>query len=161
RIKDLTKMSIVIALYVVVTLLMSSLSFGPIQIRIAEMFNLLVIFDKKYIPAVSLAVLLVNFASPLGPIDVVIGTLETLLALITIYLITRKMKKLNHKLITGIIVSSLFMFIIALEIVFITDQQMPFWLIYLQLIVGEAISVSIGALIIKTINSRLKLEEII
>lgn len=37
----LAKMALVTALYVVVTVLLAPLSFGPIQLRLAELFNYL------------------------------------------------------------------------------------------------------------------------
>lgn len=53
-VRDITKTAVVAALYVVITMLLSTVSFGVVQIRIAEMFNYLVLFNKRYIWGVSL-----------------------------------------------------------------------------------------------------------
>ena len=45
----LAKMALVTALYVVVTVLLAPLSFGPIQLRLAELFNYLGVFNKRYL----------------------------------------------------------------------------------------------------------------
>ena len=49
----LAKMALVTALYVVVTVL-RPLSFGPIQLRLAELFNYLGVFNKRYIWSITL-----------------------------------------------------------------------------------------------------------
>lgn len=69
----LAKMALVTALYVVVTVLLAPLSFGPIQLRLAELFNYLGVFNKRYIWSITLGVAIANAASPLGIIDIVIG----------------------------------------------------------------------------------------
>lgn len=70
----LAKMALVTALYVVVTVLLAPLSFGPIQLRLAELFNYLGVFNKRYIWSITLGVAIANTASPLGIIDIVIGS---------------------------------------------------------------------------------------
>ena len=42
-VREVTKTAVVAALYVVITLVLSTISFGVVQIRIAEMFNYLVL----------------------------------------------------------------------------------------------------------------------
>ena len=83
---SLTKMALVTALYVTVTLVFSVISFGAIQFRLAEMFNYLAVFNKRYIIAVTLGVMLANLASPLGMIDVIVGGLSTFCVLVLVYL---------------------------------------------------------------------------
>lgn len=48
KIKTLTVNAIVAALYVVVTLVVAPFGFTNIQFRLSEMFNHLIVFDKKY-----------------------------------------------------------------------------------------------------------------
>ena len=50
----LAKMALVTALYVVVTVLLAPLVFGPIQLRLAELFNYLGVFNKRYIWSITL-----------------------------------------------------------------------------------------------------------
>lgn len=79
---DVTRMALVTGLYVAVTLVLSVFSFGVIQIRLSEMFNYLSLYNKRYIVAVTAGVALANIASPLGLIDVAVGSVSTLLVLL-------------------------------------------------------------------------------
>ena len=47
------------------------------------MFNYLSLYNKRYIAAVTAGVALANIASPLGLIDVVVGSVSTLIVLPT------------------------------------------------------------------------------
>ena len=78
-VRDLTHIAIVAALYVVLTVVppFNLISYGPYQFRIAEMFNLLGFYNRKYIIAVTLGCVIANFFSS-NMIDVVVGSLSTL-----------------------------------------------------------------------------------
>lgn len=71
-VRDLTHIAIVAALYVVLTIVppFNLISYGPYQFRIAEMFNLLGFYNRKYIIAVTLGCVIANFFS-FNMIDVV------------------------------------------------------------------------------------------
>ena len=73
-VRDLTHIAIVAALYVVLTIVppFNLISYGPYQFRIAEMFNLLGFYNRKYIIAVTLGCVIANFFS-FNMIDVVIS----------------------------------------------------------------------------------------
>ena len=62
-VRDLTHIAIVAALYVVLTIVppFNLISYGPYQFRIAEMFNLLGFYNRKYIIAVTLGCVIANF----------------------------------------------------------------------------------------------------
>lgn len=79
-------MAIIAAAYVVITLLIAPLAFGPIQFRLSEVLVLLCFFNPRYIFALTLGTLLANFlGSNLGLIDVFAGTFATLLAVTLIH----------------------------------------------------------------------------
>lgn len=78
--KLLARQSIIGALYVVLTLLGWGVSYGPVQFRFAELMTWLAFFDPKNIIGLSLGCLVSNIWSPYGIIDMVVGTLGTLLA---------------------------------------------------------------------------------
>ena len=62
---ELAKTGIAAGLYVAVTLVLSVISFGAIQFRLSEMFNYLALFHKRYVVAITLGVVIVNFMSPM------------------------------------------------------------------------------------------------
>ena len=94
---EIARMALVTGLYVAVTLVLSVISFGAIQIRLSEMFNYLSLYNKKYIYAVTLGVALANLASPLGLVDVVVGSVSTLIVLLLNYSVTKRVKNIKLK----------------------------------------------------------------
>ncbi len=80
--KDLTKAGIIAALYVILTLPFAQFSYGIVQFRLAEILAVLPILSSAAIPGVFVGCLLANLLNPqsLGPIDVLAGSLATLLA---------------------------------------------------------------------------------
>ena len=74
KVKTMATSGIIAALYVAVTFLVAPFGFTNIQFRLSEMFNHLVVFNKKYIIGVVLGVFIANLLfSELGPIDLVFG----------------------------------------------------------------------------------------
>lgn len=65
------------ALYMAATLAIAPLGYEAIQFRISEIMVLLAYVDFMYAPGLILGCALSNLFSPLGPIDVVFGTLGT------------------------------------------------------------------------------------
>ena len=84
NIKNLVVYSGVAAIYVVLTLLLGSLSFGSIQFRVAEALVLLCFFNKKYFAPLTLACFISNLMSPFGLYDVIFGTFATVISLLCI-----------------------------------------------------------------------------
>lgn len=77
----ITKIGIIAALYVVITLIFSPISYGPIQVRFSEGLTILPFFLGSW-SAVGLWIgcMIANFAGGLGLIDVVFGSLLSLIA---------------------------------------------------------------------------------
>ena len=82
KIRTMATSGIIAALYVAVSLLIAPLAFSSIQFRISEMFNHLVVFDKKYFFGIIIGVFVVNLFSPLGVIDLVFGVGMSVIALL-------------------------------------------------------------------------------
>lgn len=76
--------AIIAALYVVLTLI-NPFSFGQIQCRVSEAMTILPIFTPLAIPGLFIGCLVSNIIGGLGIIDVVLGTLATLLAALFTY----------------------------------------------------------------------------
>lgn len=79
--KFLVVTAMVAAIYVVTTMAIAPLAFGPIQMRISEVLVLLAFLDKRYVPGLVLGCFIANLFSPLGMIDVFFGTTCTIAAL--------------------------------------------------------------------------------
>lgn len=84
RTNRLVRCGMIAAVYVVLCLALQPFSYGAVQVRLAEALCLLPIFGPEYIVGVTLGCLLAN---ALGStiLDVVFGTLATLLACLVTY----------------------------------------------------------------------------
>jgi len=87
RSKKVAKIALYAASYSVLTVILSPISYGPIQVRISEFMTLFPFIDKLAIPGLFIGCAIANLFSPAGWIDVIFGSLFTLIAA---YL-TRKM----------------------------------------------------------------------
>ena len=96
--KRLCRAGIIAALYVALTYAFAPLAYGPFQIRPAEAFCILPIFFPEAIPALYIGCMLSNLASPYLFYDVVIGSLATLIAAFSSYLVSRFLKKEPYRL---------------------------------------------------------------
>ena len=90
KIRYITKASLIAAIYLVLILIkalpfpVANLTFGPVQLRIAEGLTLLPLVEPAAVPGLFIGVLLANFLlapySGFGLVDIIGGSLVTLLA---------------------------------------------------------------------------------
>ena len=86
RNKDLIRFivynGIVAALYIVLTYFLAPISYGPLQARISEAMTVFPLFSFNMIPGLTIGCLVSNLINPdnLGPVDIIGGTLATLIA---------------------------------------------------------------------------------
>lgn len=144
--KDTTIIAVIAALYVVLTFIIPVPQYGPLQFRLSEGLNHLVVFNKRYIVAVTIGVFIVNMFSPLGIIDMIFGTLGTLTMTTISYLVTRRMQHIWLRLGVSTIIDTLMMWVVALELHLFA--QAPFWVTYGWVAAGEFISLALGAILI-------------
>ena len=78
----LARGALIAALYAATTLLLAPISYGEIQVRIAESLTLLPILLPEAVPALTIGCLLANVLGGCTIFDIVFGTLATLLAAI-------------------------------------------------------------------------------
>lgn len=152
---DTAKMAVVTGLYVAITIVLSVISFGAIQLRIAEMFNYMPLFNKRYTIAVTLGVAIANLASPLGIVDVLLGSISTLIVLLICRVVTKKIKSLKKKMIITALIFAFSMFTVAGQLTFF--YQAPFFFNWLIIGLGELLSMSLGGVLIYLINKRIDL----
>src|SRR5699024_4112306 len=121
--------------------------------------NYLALLHKRYIIAVTLGVVIVNFFSPFGLIDVIVGGLSTFLVLIISRIATKRMKSLKAKMVVMAAIAVVSMFTIAGQIYFISDEPVSFWYMYLTIAGGELVSMTIGGFIIYFVNKKIDLSK--
>jgi len=152
---ELTKISLVASLYVVVTMMLAVFSFGAIQIRLSEMFNYLALYNKRYVISVTLGVVFANFFSPTWMLDVPIGGVATFLVLILCRYLTKNMKHDICKIVVTAIIFSVSMFTVAFQLTFLLD--LPFLSTWFIVGIGELVSMTIGGIVIYLISKKIDL----
>ena len=78
--RTMARQGIIAAVYVIFTLSGFGFSYGPVQFRYAEVMTWLAFFDPKNVIGLTLGCLVANIWSPFGAIDMIVGTLGTLLS---------------------------------------------------------------------------------
>jgi len=152
---ELTKTALVAALYVAVTVLLSVISFGAVQLRLSEMFNYLALYNKRYILAVTLGVVLANFMSPTWVLDVPIGGIATFLVLILCRKVTKNITNDLVKMVVTALIFALSMFTVAGQLTILYD--LPFWATWFTVGVGELLSMTVGGVTIYLLNKKIDL----
>ena len=152
-VSELAKTALIAALYVVVTVMLSVISFGAIQLRLSEMFNYLALYHKRYVVAVTAGVVLANFMSPTWILDVPIGGIATLLVLLLCRRVTRNIKNDVLKMGVTAIIFALSMFTVAGQLTIL--YGFPFWLTYFTVGVGELLSMTVGGIIMHSLHKKI------
>lgn len=142
----LVRCAVIAAVYVVLCLALAPFSYGAVQVRIAEALCLLPVFGAEYIVGVTLGCFLANLLGS-TVIDVVFGTLATLLACLVTY-------KLRNMRVKGLAIPAslppvVFNMLIvgAFEITFFFSDAAP----TVALAAFNAVAVGIGEIISCTI----------
>lgn len=145
-VRRLVRCAVIAAVYVVVCLVLAPFSYGAVQVRVAEALCLLPVFGAEYIVGVTLGCFLANLLGS-TVVDVVFGTLATLLAC----LVTYKLRDIRVKglAIPASLPPVVFNMIIvgAFEITFFFSDGAP----TAMLAMFNAVTVGIGELISCTI----------
>ena len=81
----LTQAAMIAAIYVVLTLLFRPVSFGEIQVRIAEALTILTLFTPAAVPGVFAGCLIANILGGGILVDIIFGSLATLIGAVLTY----------------------------------------------------------------------------
>ena len=79
RVLSITQGAVIAALYVALTLIFAPISFGPVQVRIAEALCILPMFTPAAVPGLFLGCLLGNLLGGAMLLDVIFGSIATLI----------------------------------------------------------------------------------
>lgn len=90
RTKYLTHAAIIAAVYVVITMAFAPISYGQVQVRISEALTVLPYFTPAAVPGLFVGCLVANIYGGAGLIDIVFGSLATLLAAFLSYKMPKK-----------------------------------------------------------------------
>jgi uncharacterized membrane protein len=127
----LVRIALIAAIYTTINIVFAPFSYGPVQIRVAEVLSVLPFIDPAAIGGLFLGCVLANLWGGLGIVDVIGGSLCTLIAA----LITYKMKKPILAPFPPVIINSLGISL-YLHILF----ELPYWLTVSYIFLGQLIS---------------------
>jgi len=88
-VKFLIQAALLAAVYSVLTIVLGSFGYGPIQFRIAEALTVLPAVMPAAIPGLFIGCILANWLGGFGMIDIVFGSLATLLAALSTYFLRK------------------------------------------------------------------------
>lgn len=137
KVTYVTYSAIIAALYAVLTLPFASFAFGPIQFRIAEALCILPFFTPAAIPGLTVGCFLANLLGSAVPMDVIFGTLATLIGAVLSY-------KLRHKkwlVCIPPILANAVIVPFVLRYAYGAEELIPFMMLTVGL--GEVVSVGI------------------
>lgn len=80
--KKIVLSSVIAAIYAVLTMTLYVFSYGPVQLRFSEALTILPVFTPAAIPGLTVGCIIANILGGYGILDVVIGSVATLLAAI-------------------------------------------------------------------------------
>lgn len=135
-VKSMCRISIVAALYFVITMVCKPFVFGPVEFRLSEMLNFLMFIDPIYIIGITLGCALSNFFT-FGVMDVFIGSASTFLVGVLMW----KGKRMWY----GIPIATLGASAIAWELWFFFG--LPFWYQFAVGAFGEFVSMVLGYIV--------------
>jgi len=157
--KTIAVTGVIAALYVAVSLLVAPFAFGAVQFRIAEMFNHLIVFNKKYFFGIVLGVFITNLFSPMAAYDLTFGVAHSIITLSLTILATKFVKGNLARMIINTLLFTFTMCIIALELMLAFD--LPFLYTWLTVAAGEFAVLAVGIPIMLALNKRLNFKALI
>jgi uncharacterized membrane protein len=146
----MTEAAIIAALYTVLVFLFQYSSFGPVQFRIAEALTILPYFTSAAIPGVTIGCFLSALITAADPIDMVFGSLATLIAAVLSYQL-RRYKFLVP--IPPIVVNAL---VIPWVLRFAYGEAQPISVMMLSVGAGEVVAAGVLGLVLLFALDRVK-----
>lgn len=160
KVKSIVVNGIIAALYIAVSALIQPFGFTQVQFRVSEMFNHLIVFNKKYFYGIILGVFLTNlFFSPMKAYDLIFGVGQSVIALLITIVCAKYIKGLWTRMIVNTLVFTFTMFFIALELHLAFN--LPFMFTWLTTAVGEFVVMAVGMPVMYAINQRVRFDKIV
>ena len=142
--------AITAALYITLGYVFQPISFLGLQFRVAELIvGMCILFPIEGLIGNVIGVFFVNLTSPLGPIDLISCIVNVPALYCIVFFRDKKFLKYLGGILYAIIIS--IYVAIVLNLVF----MLPIWLMFVQVLIAEAILASLGILLFDIIRIRL------
>lgn len=128
--------ALIAAVYASLTISLAFISYGEIQFRVAEALTILPFFSSLSIPGLFIGCVIANLLSPIGPLDIAVGSFATLIAAIITYYIGKSNLKFKKYIapLPAVLVNAV---VIGLLVAY--TANIPFVLTALQVGFGELV----------------------
>lgn len=141
NVNNLTRLALVAAMYVALTLAVPALSFGAIQCRFSEILVLLCFYRRDYSAALIVGCFIANLFSPFGWYDLVFGVAATAIAVLPMF----SLKSIFLAALLPVISNGI---LVGVELHLVGE---PLWLSMGTVALGELAVMALGAVIFKTV----------
>ena len=139
RLRYIVNAGVIAAIYFVLTLVLQPISFGAVQFRISEAMTILPFFMPAAVPGLFIGCFFANIIGGLGLVDIVFGSLTTLIAAY----ITSKMPNKYFAVLPPILFNA---FVVSIWVSKITN--MPYMVTVGTIGFGEFVSAGILGLVL-------------
>ncbi len=139
----ITQAAVIAALYAVITYALAPISYGPVQLRLSEALCILAIYTPAAVPGLFVGCLVANILGTAVPMDVIFGSLATLIGATGTYAL-RKKKIIN--LLPPILANTI---IVPYVLAYAYGATDSIWFMMITVGVGEIVSVGIFGSILK------------
>ncbi len=127
----LVQAAIIAAIYVVLVWAFAPISYGPMQIRIAEALTVLPFYFPAAIPGLFVGCFIANLFSEAGLLDVIFGSLATLIAAYITYKVPKKWLAPLPPVLVNVII---------IPVVLYYAFDFPYWLMVSGVFMGQVIA---------------------
>ena len=141
--------AMIAAIYVVLTLIGASFSYGEVQVRISEALTILPVFTPAAIPGVFLGCLISNILGGCILPDIIFGSLATLIGAVFTWMLRNKSKYLAP---LPPIIANVLVVPFVLKYGYMVPLPIPFMMLTVG--IGEVISCGVLGLILYTALNR-------
>ena len=158
NVKFMATSAIIAALYVALVTVLQMTSFGPVQVRVAEVLTVLPLFTPAAIPGIFIGCVIANSigvasgASPLGILDILVGPTASLIAAFMTYYIGKLRRK---NTVAGVLLATIPPVVINAFVVGAMLSHVyaaPFWIMVGSVALGQLIACTVmGSLLSFTI----------
>lgn len=138
------------AIYVVLTVLFAPIGFGSVQIRFAEALTVLPFFTPAAVPGLFVGCLLANILGGAIPLDIVCGSIATLIGALLSY------KLRNHKYLVPLPPIAANTLIVPFVLAYGYGEPLPIPLMMFTVGIGEVLSCGVLGMILLTALERYK-----
>ena len=128
NIRLLAQGAIIAALYVVLTVIFAPISFGAVQLRIAEALTILPLFTPAAIPGLFIGCILANLLGGGVMLDVILGSIATLIGAVFGYMLRNNRWLMP---VPAVIANALIVPLVLIKGYGVTDMSYPLLVVYI------------------------------